>query len=310
MNFLLSPKKLQLDKLPTKLDVLRGFVYEIEKWKEKHKTKQNPGSSLIADILTEKIQRIYHNADIKPLRKDKIKEKIQKVYSSRMNLLKIRRIVRYSKMYAKKEEEYLACLAHPLDVVDKGHNARKGHKAALKTIIEKSSWHDEITLNSKREAAVLSRQKSYAVITNDENEGITETENNNDSDYQPQCADNTTKRKNLSGIIEIKSRYSFSDRGTSAIVNATLKAFDIPTIIDKSKLGRAQKRKFAEVDSYPIAFGGGLYYDSRKDQTIIQTKKIDESGKLKFYRTIRREDHYSFVSEPIGVFLGFIGYES
>lgn len=307
MNFLSSPKKLTLDKLPKKLDILRAFIYEKEKWQDINRTKKYPGSSLIADILTEKIQIIYNRIGVKPLRKDKIKQKILKIYNSRMDLLKIRRMKRYSKACAKKEEEYLASMEDHFDVGDRDRSESKPpRKITCKEEIVHSSAH-EVTSNSRRAAAVMSRQKSYAVITNDECTGNAEIdENNSDPDYEPQFGNDSTKKTDLSEIIAVKSRYSFSDRGTSAIVNATLKAFDIPTVIDKSKLARTQKRKFDEIDKNPVAFGGGLYYDSRKDSTIIQKKKEYESGKFKFYRTVRREDHYSFVSEPGGVFLGFI----
>lgn len=46
----------------------------------------------------------------------------------------------------------------------------------------------------------------------------------------------------LSEIIEVKSRFSYSERGTSALVNATLRAFEIPIVIDKSEIRRAQKK--------------------------------------------------------------------
>ena len=59
MDFLSTPKKLKLDKIPTKLDILQAFAYEKENFLKENKTKKDPGSSFIADILTEKIQQIY-----------------------------------------------------------------------------------------------------------------------------------------------------------------------------------------------------------------------------------------------------------
>lgn len=306
MDFLLLPKKLKLNKLPTKLDILRAFAYEKEKWLDKNKTKKNPGSSLIADILTEKLQMSYDSIGIKTLRKDKIKQQILKIYTSRMNILKIRRSMRYSKACEKKVDEYVASMAHDFDVSDRTCSEPKRRKITCKKKVNDSAALDA-SLTHRRSAAVSSRQKSYAVITNDESRSNSETDDiQDDPNYQPECENVTTKKKNLSEIIAVKSRYSLSDRGTSAIVNATLKAFDIPTIIDKSRLARTQKRTFEEVDKNTFAFGGGLYYDSRKDKSIIQKKKEDGSGKFKFYRTIRRQSHYSFVSEPGGIFLGFI----
>lgn len=308
MSALLTAKKLKLTKLPKKIDILRAFIYEKEKWLEKNKTKKDPGSSLIADVLTEQLQITYSTVGVKPLRKDKIKQKILKIYNSRMNILKIRRTMRYSKTYEKKEEEYLAYMEQQFDASDQNHHRESKlcrKISSKKKLIQYSANEDEP--NKRRAAAILSRQKSYAVIANDECIGNTEIDgDNSDPDYEPQCNIDATKKNDLSEIIAVKSRYGFSDRGTSAIVSATLKAFDIPTIVDKSKIARTQKRKFEEIDRSTVVFGGGLYYDSRKDSTIIQKKKADGNGKFKYYRSTCREDHYSFVSEPGGVFIGFI----
>lgn len=77
-------------------------------------------------------------------------------------------------------------------------------------------------------------------------------------------------------------------------------------MIDKSKLLRAEKRKFSDIEQDVIPFGGGLYYDSRKDLALKRFVKRDISGKLKYYRRIVREEHYTFISEPDAIFLGYI----
>lgn len=46
--------------------------------------------------------------------------------------------------------------------------------------------------------------------------------------------------------------------------------------------------------------GGGIYYDSY----IIHSKKFVENGQ--FFRRIIREDHFSIVSQPEGLFLGYV----
>lgn len=146
--------------------------------------------------------------------------------------------------------------------------------------------------------------KQTADICIDSSDDNVDTEPNiddgNDSDYEPPSSVTSlavhSSKVDLTEIVETQSRFSFSHRGTAEIVNATLKAFQIPVIIDKSKLQRAQKRTFAsmnETDETCLKFGGGLYYDSRKDETITRTKKLDENGKFKFYRTVSRQEHYS-----------------
>lgn len=114
----------------------------------------------------------------------------------------------------------------------------------------------------------------------------------------------------MTEIVEAQSRFSYSARGTAAIVNATLKTFKIPIIIDKSKLQRAQKRTFEQMNEKSIEFKGGLYYDSRKDETIIQTKQRSDDGKMKSYRSTERQEHYSLVSQPNDLFMGFVTSEN
>lgn len=112
--------------------------------------------------------------------------------------------------------------------------------------------------------------------------------------------------KDLSEITEVQSRYTSSDRLTAALVNATLRTFNIPVVVDKSKLRRTHKRKFSEMNEWTVDFGGGLYYDSRKDESKVHYKKVDEHGKFRYYRSTERESHYSLVSQPEGLFLGYV----
>lgn len=64
---------------------------------------------------------------------------------------------------------------------------------------------------------------------------------------------------------------------TTAIVNATLRTFQVPAIVDKSKLRRYHESQFSEVAQDTSTFGGGIYYDSRKDLSISQPRKIVEN---------------------------------
>lgn len=94
----------------------------------------------------------------------------------------------------------------------------------------------------------------------DESDDTELPEDNDDPDFVPRC---TLKRKynhckDLSEIAEVQSRYTSSDRLTTAIVKATLRTFDIPMVVDKSKLRRSHKRKCSEMDEWTAEFGGGL----------------------------------------------------
>ena len=105
----------------------------------------------------------------------------------------------------------------------------------------------------------------------------------------------------LKAIAETAVRNNVSNRATVAIVNATLRTYQIPDIIDKSKFRRSVSKIFEEVDSLPIEFGGGLCYDGRKDLTLTKDK-IDG----KYYQSTRTEEHISLISLPDNKYMGHI----
>ena len=96
----------------------------------------------------------------------------------------------------------------------------------------------------------------------------------------------TAPVKKRGDIAEATVKNNFSDRAASAIINATLRSYYIPEIIDKSMVRRAVTKKFEEVDKVPTVFGGGLYYDGRKDSILVQ-KQVDG----KFYHSSKTEEH-------------------
>lgn len=152
--------------------------------------------------------------------------------------------------------------------------SKKKSKVIDKQQLTTDNYIDEIPINNKRHAALLSRQKTYAIVTNDSLNEVAdklEAKDENYSDIESKCV--AAKRTDLSEIVETQSRFTTSDRATTAITNATWKTFKIPIIIDKSKLRWATKRKFSEIDHELVLFGSSLFYDSRKDLTIFQKKK-------------------------------------
>ncbi len=310
MNYISRPKPLTLNNLPSVLDVIQAFLYEKAKWMVDNRTRKEPTISIIAEIVTGKIQRIYKAAGIATIRKDKIQDKVRKTYNSRLHILKTSRSKRHTILFSKKKECFESCLSKIFRV--------NSTKASVKPkSIRQNRNADIITnrqslMNKKRSAALLSRQKTYIIamegeMYSDESPADPKLENQNDSDYeiQPSKTSNKIKQSDLSEIVEIKSRYSTSSREVSAIVNATLRLVGLEPAIDKSKIQRAQKRKYSEIQQTNIEFAGGLYYDSRKDLSIFSKTKKTENGS-KIYRGTKTEEHYSLVSEPGSTFLGFV----
>lgn len=284
---LIFPAKLT-KQFPTKLETLRAFLYEKNRHSKLNATNTKSSDTIVARIIGKQIQKSYEDAGVKTVRNDIITGKVVKAYKSRLDLLKFSRSQRYSEPFLRKKRQFESEMSEILQVTEtKELNRRKN-----------------------------SNKKSNAFIDvdlSDSDDNTNDSEDGKDPDYElPSDLTSytgNTRKMDLSEIIEAQSRFSYSHRGTAAIVNATLKTFQIPVIIDKSKLQRAEKRKFQEINEVSYDFGGGLYYDSRKDNTMTQTEKLCENGKTKFYRSSKRQEHYSIVSQPNDSFMGFLNVE-
>ncbi len=282
MRFLFSPKKLP-DTFPTKLDILRAFIFEKKKWMKDQSSKKEPPISIIANVITEQIQKIYLATGTQ-LQKDRVKAKIITIYKSRLELLRIPRSKRY--LLTKKLEQLKSSLSNRLDIAS--------------CIYKSDRASDSNIVDFKRFDEPIGNDDSSSEVNSDAS----------DEEYQLPCSEQPSpkrfKKLDLSEVVDAKSRFTVSERATTAIVNATLQMVGVPIIVDKSKLVRAQKKRFNEINDINVPFGGGLFYDGRKDRTVTRIEKKDENGKVKYYRSITREDHYSLVSEPGGFFLGYV----
>ncbi len=281
MELHVLPKTLP-EKLLNNLDIMKAITFEKQKWMKQKDTAKEPSISRIALVLAIKVQHIYRKLNQPTIERDKLKKKIMKIYNCRQQLLKIPRLQRHQPAFLKKIRMYQQFMSESLDVYRKRYS-------------------------SKRKKKKLQKNKVELVSTEDEDVSM-DSDNEKDLDYEPPCKKSKIAKEkiDLTEIIEAQYRYSGSDRSTTAIVNATLRTFKIPTIIDKSKLRRSQDLQTSQVGQQNFTFGGGIYYDSRKDMSISQIKKIVEDGKAKFYRSIEREEHYTIVSQPEGLFLGSV----
>lgn len=282
LRFMFSPKKLST-KIPTKLDVLKAFMYERERWMVNQSTKKGPPNYVIAAKVTEQIKEIYTAAGIKTIQDDRIKAKVISIYKSRLELLRIPRSQRYA--LSNRVQHLKTSLSMILDITCKNNTPDTSNTVYSQNVDAEHSLYED----------------SSSEMCSD----------GSDEDYQVSSSESSspvrTKKMDLSEVVDAKVRYTTSGRATAAIVNATLRMAGLSNVIvDKSKLERAEKRRFSEIDKIKVPFGGGLYYDGRKDYTIQRTEKRDETGKLKYYRTVTREDHYSLVSQPEGLFLGYV----
>lgn len=257
------PKKLSESKLPTKLDIIRACLFE---------KKTSPGKKRLtlddaADIVTKQVQRIYLDVGIGTVRKDKIKCEVKKCFNSRSVICKTPRLKRHLENSSKKREEYVANLTNIFNVAEK---KRKEINSSVKENVTQNPY-DDMGPKSKRKAAIVSGNK-IASVTKHTLETLDDSVNqNNDNvdyvDYDPGRKSVTvySKRIDLSEIVEVQSRYSYSNRGVAALVNATLRTFEIPVVIDKNRVQRAQQKAVQNnFKDDPVFAGEFLVLLSRK----------------------------------------------
>ncbi|XP_031339102.1 uncharacterized protein LOC116167737 isoform X2 [Photinus pyralis] len=120
---------------------------------------------------------------------------------------------------------------------------------------------------------------------------------------------NKQMRLRLKNLAAVCDRAGVSDRSGSLIASALLKDLDIISqkdkskIIDRSKLRRERQKmredlqKLENPDS-PLL---GLYFDGRKDKTIIQ----EERGNKRYRKTIT-EEHIVLLAEPGSRYIGHV----
>ena len=137
---------------------------------------------------------------------------------------------------------------------------------------------------------------SYEVNRNLEAEARQSTSKNPSSSSQ--------MRKGLKLFAQTCDRFQIPRRAASALSFVLLRELEIVTpektqmLIDKSKVRRERFKQRRALQSSDCALASksmqGLYFDSRKDKTLIPVTELD--GK-RHQRTIR-EEHISIVSEP------------
>lgn len=159
MDLHVTPRKL-CTKILTNLDILRAIIFE----KQQNQSKKEPGMAVIAIELAKKVEQIYNDLNQPIIQRDKIKEKIKKIYDYRQKMFKIPRLQRHSQMFLKKMQVYKKFMSEPLDVSRKRY-LPKQKKEMRKNQIEPILTEDE--------------DVSY--------DGNVDCDDENDLDYEPSC---------------------------------------------------------------------------------------------------------------------------
>lgn len=115
----------------------------------------------------------------------------------------------------------------------------------------------------------------------------------------------TQMRIHLPHLATMSDRYGLSDRAAAAVASAVLQDVglisktDHNNVIDRHKLRREREKARQSASGKPLPQLFGLFFDGRKDRTIVNEKKGD-----KFYKKVVMEEHISLISEPGSSFIG------
>lgn len=118
-------------------------------------------------------------------------------------------------------------------------------------------------------------------------------------------------RHRLENLATACDRTGVSDRSASIIASAVLQDVgliskrDSSKVIDRSKLRRERRKVRQDLQSSSLVSSDnkitGLYFDGRKDRTIIQEKRG-----IKYYRKTITEEHIVMLSEPGSQYIGHV----
>lgn len=112
---------------------------------------------------------------------------------------------------------------------------------------------------------------------------------------------NTTTAVDYALLSKTCDRFGVSDRAGAAIASAVLHA-STSQVIDKNKLRRERKKTRENIISQQtVSQIAALYFDGRKDQTLIISEKDG-----KHYKRRVLEEHISLIKEPDSKFLGYV----
>ena len=118
------------------------------------------------------------------------------------------------------------------------------------------------------------------------------------------------KRPHLSNLALACERTGVSDRAAAMIASSVLQHYGIITpdisrhMVDRSKIRRSRndiRKQVSSLAKNRAPKTEGIYFDGRKDQTLVNTKKGDT-----FHRSNVMEEHITLISEPDSRYLSHV----
>jgi hypothetical protein len=131
------------------------------------------------------------------------------------------------------------------------------------------------------------------------------------SEIEQPSTSSAQNRIMFSNVARIADRMNVSDRAAAAIATATLADVGLvdkqhsTLVLDRSHLRRNRTKVRTNLQSQQEELLEALYFDGRKDQTLVQQYKNN-----KYYNSVISEDHYVLLKEPESIYIGHISPSS
>lgn len=318
--------------LPTYEEVIKCYEWTRFEIKNSKNTKKEPNFQEVADIVTAKIENIWRKASLPILSNVRVQQMLKAYHIKFKDILKS-----HPKIPKKRLEHFLASSKRLFDISScKCSDFTKCTcpKAKKVPLSEQIFLTDQRTarnmiignidvLTTRKNQKRLRRQKKREVSksnrmapstsasmahadTSSITSSVSNTSSDND-DFQPaklrklKAKPTPPAEMNYSTLSQTCDRYGVSDRAAAAIASVVLHENNMP-IIDKNKLRRERSKSRTHIiEKQNIRQIPALYFDGRKDKTLIINKKAGKS-----YKAIIVEEHISLIKEPGSIYLGHI----
>lgn len=329
-----SLEEIKQNYLPTKLDIIKNFLYIRE-------FSGFPNRDLVKNVstaLATSVQELWTKASLPCISHRSIVRRIETLYKSYLNLMKTysREKETQSKYFIENSiqfqqqsstlfdislctcKDYNTCNCIPTNKVPVDerqflYDQRTEQKMFISSI-DKNKYlqnqkkemrerkYDNFRLKHSSSLEIPSTSKTLV----SRNQPLDQVESK-----PPARSTSGQMRQTLSNVAMACDRYGLSNAAGSAIVSATLqdigiiKETDMSMVVDKNKIKRERQRLRKSLFANRSTHIQCLYYDGRKDQTKV-LKKVGST----YHPGTEVHEHIVLVEEPNSVYIGHVSPKS
>lgn len=219
---------------------------------------------------------------------------------------KTRKVPKNERDFLRDQRTTRKMLIGGIDVIQTKKNIRKLHRNNWKSTGKMASH-----FASPKKSEISEDDETFPSLSSDSDFSCDEAPLSSSSKTDDVVTQKTNQmRDKLPTFAEMCDRYAVSDRCASALASSVLhdigiiKEEDTSRVVDRCKVRRERKRCRSEVRirmQRDVVKLCGLYFDGRKDKTLVQVKKGD-----KYYRQSVIEEHVTLMKEPECNYFGHV----